>query len=576
MLREVLLEPEHRADLRELGRLLAVYKKRIAIVAGTMLLSVLMQLPLPFLTMLVIDRFMESKDLSLFPLICVGLLFFVIAASFVRLVHGLVLALLREHILGHLQLELVDRLQACPISYFYTQRSGYLSTRLRTDLNSLSSILAGPLLAAVQNVLLLVGASASMLFLSWKLSAFCLAVLPLFGLTIVAFNRSLRARSRQTQEANARFGSTLQESIAAMPLIKALGAESRERRRVESRLVRLVEAIVKQEVTASLASRLIHITGTIGPLGLLWFGASEYLAGSLTIGQFVAFHSFLGFLFAPVQGLLTMNIRVQSALVSLRRLMEIRNLPAESATSNACKPVPESTELRAESIWFGYRADQPVLRGLDLTIPAGEKLALVGPSGEGKTSLMRLLLRFHDPDQGRVLLGGTDLRNLDLAVYRSRLAVVFQEPYLLSGTIEANLRLACPNASWAEMQEACELACAHEFIAQLPDRYLTPLGEGAVTLSAGQKMRLAIARALLRKAPILLMDEPTSALDETTAARVLSHLRTFLAHRTALIITHQQAPVMLADRVCSLSDGASGRLCSPAAYIASTEHQAIA
>lgn len=562
------LTPENWHDLKAFGRFLAGYRRRILLAAGTMLASVLMQLPLPFLTMVVIDRLIQTQDLSLFPLICVGLFVFVITSALVMLVHRLVLAILREHALGTLQMRVIERLQRAPMSTFYHQSSSYLATRIRSDLRSLSGLLAGSLLGAVQSVLLLLGGTISMFVLAPKLALVCLAIAPFFAFTILIFNRRVRELSLAVQESNARFGGVLQESLAGMQVTKAFCAEESSRLRLRHRLHDLIHHILRQEMMASLAQRLIYMIGMIAPLIVLWYGASEYLAGRMTVGQFVAFHSFLSYVFTPLQSLLSQNLQFQSALVSLHRLMEILQLPEES-TPRIVRPLPARSDLELDAVEFAYRPGEPVLRGLDLTLAEGETVALVGPSGEGKTSLLRLLLRFHDPDRGRLLLGGVDVRELDLRAYRSRLAIVFQEPYLTSGSVAENLRLARPGASEAELAAAAEQACAHEFIVALPRGYETELGESGVTLSAGQKMRLAIARAMLKDAPILLFDEPTSALDRETEQEVLANLRGYLAQRTALVISHQAAPVGLADRVLTLAEGRICERLSMAAYLES-------
>jgi ABC-type multidrug transport system fused ATPase/permease subunit len=533
---------------------LATFKKRIVLVAVLMLLSVAMALPLPFLTMMVIDHIIKTENISRLPLICGGLLVVVLVSAMIKIVHALISTLLQEHVLAAFQIQLFKRLQTCAMSFYYSHSSGYLASRLRSDIRSLSSILIGAMLSGVQCILFLLGAVGSLFYLSWKLALICLAILPFFSIAIVTFNRRLRAQSREAQETAAKVGSRIQESLAATPVIRALGAEQRETRKLQRNIVDQIESLLKHSFTASLASRLTTIMGTLGPLFLLWFGAREYFLGTLTLGQFVAFNTFLGYVFAPVQALFTMNINVQMSLSALRRLMEINDLKPEPGPRAACR-FPSGFELRVESLTFGYEPDKPVLKGFDLLIPQGETLALVGPSGEGKTSLLRLLLRFHDPDQGRILLGGVDIRDLPVSQYRSQLAVVFQEPYLLRGTIEENLLLARPNATAKELCRACDLACAHDFINNLPDKYQTLLGENAINLSAGQKIRLAIARALLREAPILLLDEPTAAIDEATARAVLDNLGAFLKKRSCLLISHQMLPISLARRVCTLKCG---------------------
>jgi ABC-type multidrug transport system fused ATPase/permease subunit len=548
------LTPENWQDIRELAAFLAHYRRRMVMAGGTMALTVLLQLPLPFLIMAVVDHLIKTRDIGLFPLVTTGLLVLVLSTAAVNLAHGLLVALIREHSLGTLEMHLLERLHRAPIDFFHRHTSSYLATRIRADLRNLNALLAGPILNAVQSSLLIAGAIVSMFLLSWRMSLVCLATLPPFVITVVLFVREIRARTQFVQERTARYGALVQESLATVPIIKAFGAHRHSMARLRRSLRELIETVLRLEMTGSLSRRLTYVLGMMAPVAVLWFGAYEYLNGRLTIGKFVAFHAFLGYLFGPVQGLLGQNVQAQSALVSLRRLLDLMRTPVETA-SGVVRPLPASTDLALQGVIFGYRSERPVLEGVDLRVEEGETVGLLGCSGGGKSTLLRLLLRFHDPQEGRVLLGGRDLRELDLEAFRARFAVAFQEPYLWSGTIEENLRVANPGASASDLRRACEGAVAWDFLSRLPQGLQTSIGEGGLMLSAGQKVRVAIARALLRRAPILLLDEPTSALDPETAAELLVRLETHLEGRTALIVSHQSSALRIVDRAYVLEDG---------------------
>ena len=546
------LKVEHAEDVRAFLVFLSGYRRRILLAAGTMLLTVLFQLPLPFLTMWVVNKLVETRDLGIFPLVVSGLVALVVANGLVTLVHGLLVALLREHALATMEMDLVRHLQRLPVQFYYRKTSSYLATRIRSDLRNLNALLAGPLLNAAQSVLLFVGAVASMFVLSWRLAVVTLVTLPPFVSTLVIFNRKVRERSRAVQERSARYGSSLQEGFSATPVIKAFGAYRENMLRLRESRRSLILAMLNLEVTGSLAHRLTYALGTVAPVLVLWYGAHLYLAGQITIGGFVAFQAFLGYLFGPIQGLLAQNVQVQGALVSLHRLMELLRHPPEASGTRL---PPATNALRVERLSFAYEPSRPVLRGLDLEVEPGQTIGLFGTSGGGKTTLLRLLLRFHDPDEGRIRLDGVDVRELELEAYRSRFAVAFQEAHLWSGTIEENLRLGKPAATGDEIRRACEAAVAWDFVHRLPDGLHTVLGEAGMTLSAGQKVRLAIARALLREAPILLFDEPTSALDAETAERLIDSLGGYLAGRTAIIVSHQPAVLRIVDRAYLLDAG---------------------
>lgn len=548
----VRLTRENWRDLSEFGAFLADYKKRILAAGGTMLLTVLLQLPLPFLTMWVVNELVETRDIGIFPLVVTGLLVLVVSTAMVNLVHNLLVTLLREHALSTLEMRLVDHLHRLPLGFFYDRTSGYLATRIRSDLRNLNALLAGPLLNAVQSALLLVGAVAGMFVLSWRLAVVTFLCVPPFVLTLLLFNRRIRERSLEVQEWRAGYGSRLQETFSSMAVIKAFGDRPQSMRRLRHDLRELILAILKLEVTRSVARRLTYVLGMLAPVLVLWYGAYLHIHGGMSIGHFVGFHTFLGYIFGPIQSLMAQNFQVQSALVSLHRIFEFRRQAPEPSGS---RPLPAGTGLCLEEVGFAYKPGQPVLSGVDLAVEPGETVGLVGSSGGGKTTLMRLLLRFHDPTEGRLLLGGVDVRELDVDAYRSRFGVAFQEPHLWSGTVAENLRMGRWNASEAELRAACEAAVAWDFVAELPAGLDTRLGEGGMTLSAGQKVRLAIARALLREAPVLLLDEPTAALDRDTAEALIDSLGHFLVDRTAIIISHQTPVLRLATRSFLLADG---------------------
>lgn len=544
------LELQQRSDLRTFWRFVAPHRRRLWLAATTMLLTVAVQLPLPFLMMVVVDRVVNSRDLSLFSTVIIGLFTIMVFNAVVAMAHTLVIVMLREHILGSLHLDILDRLQRASMSSLDDHPSGFLASRLRGDLVRLNAILAGPMLGILQSLILLLGGSISLTLLSWKLALVCLATLPVFVLTIVVFNGKIRACAPVAQNARAQVAWGLQEVLARIPVVKAYCAEWDGRLRQRSQLIHLVDSVVREEMTWTAAWRLTSLVSTVAPFVVLWFGATECVAGRMSVGQLVAFQAFMGYVFSPLQSVLSQNVDVQSALASLRRLVQLQELPAERGS--AVSAVPCRLDLRAESLVFRYHSGPPVLDRLSFHVAHGERLAIVGESGCGKSTVLRLLLRFYEPESGRILLGGVDVRQFDIAQYRSQLAVVFEEPYLLSGTVEDNLRIAKRNASKGQIEEAVSLACASDFIRALPDGFDTRIGEGGIGLSNGQKLRLGIARAMLREAPIVLLDEPTKGLDEQTAAAVLANLASYLRGRTAVVISHDPEVVAIADRVCDL------------------------
>jgi ABC-type multidrug transport system fused ATPase/permease subunit len=303
----------------------------------------------------------------------------------------------------------------------------------------------------------------------------------------------------------------------------------------------------------------LGVTGTltaVGPILAIWFGAGEVLAGRLTVGTLMAFYAYLGLLYAPVQRLTELDLILSNSLAAMDRIFEVFD------TEPDVRERPEATDLSRPSgvvafddISFRYEHGPLVFEHLSLHLAAGRVVALVGPSGAGKSTLVKLLPRFYDVDRGRVVIDGTDVRAVTLASLRRAIAIVAQEPLLLSGTIADNLRYGSPGAGTAELKRAARLAFADEFIERLPAGYETEIGERGIRLSGGQKQRLAIARAFLKDAPILILDEPTSALDPESEALIKAALRQLVAGRTALVIAHRLSTIEHADEVVVLGEG---------------------
>ena len=348
----------------------------------------------------------------------------------------------------------------------------------------------------------------------------------------------------------------LQELLSNIFLIKAFCREKFSTIRLAKSTKEAIRKDVQLEIFSTLATVTSGIISTGGPLAVVWYGCAEIMHGNLTVGGLIAFNSFVGYLFGPTRALMGINFSVQRSLAACRRIFEILDLvPEVREKKQAMDPGRLRGDVTFDNVSFSYDSNGKVLDGLSLQVRRGEVVAIVGPSGIGKTTLVYLIPRFYDPQEGRVLIDGIDVRDMKLKVLRENISIVSQDTFLLNTSIKENIRFAKPKATDEEVVRAARLAGAHEFIEGLPEGYDTKIGERGVRLSGGQRQRIAIARAILKDPSILILDEAFSHLDSETERAILESLRSFIRSRTTFIIAHVLPTALEADRIVVLDGG---------------------
>jgi ATP-binding cassette subfamily B protein len=445
--------------------------------------------------------------------------------------------------------------------FFETTRTGEVLSRLTTDTTLIQSVVGTSISLALRNTLLFVGGLAMLFVTSAKLTSIILGLLVLVVVPIVLFGRRVRALSRDSQDRIADASALAGEILNAMPTVQAFTGERREGQRfgasVEHAFSTAMRRIRARSVLTMLA--IVLVFGAI--VFVLWLGAHAVLAGSMSggdLGQFILYASIVS---GAVGALSEVMGEAQRAAGAAERLLELLALRSSIASPLHPKALPArpagGSALQLQDVGFSYpsRPDHAALSHLSLDIRPGETVAVVGPSGAGKTTLFQLLLRFYDPQSGGILLDGVDIRDLDLHTLRGAIGIVPQDTVIFSADAMANIRYGRPDASDAEVIAAARMAAAHEFIERLPQGYASYLGERGVRLSGGQRQRIAIARALLKNPPLLLLDEATSALDAESERLVQSALEAAMVGRTTLIIAHRLATVQRADRIVVMEDG---------------------
>ncbi len=456
--------------------------------------------------------------------------------------------------------ELFDHLQRLSLRFHYRQHSGDLVRRVITDSGCIRELVIGVLVPGLTAIVSLLIMFAVMWHLDPPLSAIALlAAIPMPVLISILAPR-MTERAYVQQELQGQVMALAEQTLSALPMVQAFGQEGQEEQRFRALSRRTIRAYL-QTIVSQLQFRVgVNATTAVGTAVLMVAGGVRVLDGSLSVGSLLVFLSYVAALYGPMETLAYLSSSFASATARARRVLEILDANQEvrdvaGAVVLPVRPSGEAGRIGFEAVSFGYEAQRPVLRDISLAVEPGETIALVGPTGAGKTTLVSLIPRFFDPWSGRVTLDGRDIRDIELASLRRQVSLVLQEPFILPLTAAENIAYGRPEASREEVIAAAVAANADEFIRGLPEGYDSRLGERGATLSGGQKQRLAIARALLKDAPVLILDEPTSALDAQTEALLLEALERLMRGRTTFIIAHRLSTIRNADRILVIEDG---------------------
>ncbi|MFJ8505759.1 ABC transporter transmembrane domain-containing protein [Streptomyces avermitilis] len=457
---------------------------------------------------------------------------------------------LREHVFDHVQ--------QLPPHFFQRHRQGDLLSRLTADVEAIEQMVVSAMVGAASAAFSALFYAAAAFWLRWDLAAATFVLAPLFWLAARRFSGSIKSVSREGRVADGAITSVVEESLGNIVLTQAYDRRDAERRRLNQEAGAWFRAAVRSTRLNELYEQLVQVIETVCVLAVIGLGVWEISTDRMTLGQLLAFAAFLGYLYPPVRGLAQLGLTVTAATAGAERLIEILDVrPAvadPARTSESIGRPDGSVEVRDVS--FRYPgADKAALEGLSFAVRPGELVIITGPSGAGKSTVSKLLLRFYDPDAGAVLLDGVPLNAFPLARLREYVTLLPQETLVLHDTVRANIACGRPGASDHAIVEAAKAADAHEFITELPDGYDTRVDPNSARLSGGQLQRLAIARAILRDAPVLVLDEPTTGLDAMAARRVVKPLRRLMAGRTTIMITHDLNLAPDADRILVVDHG---------------------
>ena len=545
-----------------LRRFLGYVRPYRVVIAGALtagILRYLIPLAVPYALKILVDDFLlpgatpRRADLHL---LMGGLLALYVVFAIASYWRSYLAGLAGHRLIFDLRMQLYQHVQRMSLSFFDRQRIGAVVARMISDIASAQNFVGSAFVNTMMDLSSVLVIVVLLLVWHWKLALVALAVLPFYVWLSYRLTRRIRQKSRDIHDQLQEISGDLHEQFAAMSTIQSFTREEAEAREFRKQSERFLDTVLANVRLQAIALGGTGFLTAIGPIVVLWFGALEVWAGSLSVGTLMAFYAYLGLLYQPVQRLTELNLILTNSLSAMDRIFEVFDTyPEVRERPGAHELGRVRGEVELEDVTFAYAGRPPVLEGFSLDVPAGQTVALVGPSGAGKSTLVKLLARFYDVARGRIAVDGMDVRDVTLMSLRQNIAIVAQEPILLSGTLAENLRYGKPDASNEELVRAARLAFAEEFIERLPDRYETQIGERGLRLSGGQRQRLAIARAFLKDAPIVILDEPTSALDAESEALVKEALRKLLGGRTALIIAHRLSTVEHADRVLVIDHG---------------------
>jgi subfamily B ATP-binding cassette protein MsbA len=464
-----------------------------------------------------------------------------------------------QEMVFNLQRALFDRMLRFPLSFFRKGQTGYLVSRVSDDVDVLHYFFTQSGLQVITSTFYLVFGMTILFALSVKLAVIATALLPAYILISHYFAGRQRSVSRAERERRAEVSRDMQEVFSGVEVVKSHGAEGREVRKVAGRMRSFLRTRVRAFVLQMASGYAVRGAQFLSTLIIMWFGALEIRRGAMTIGDYVAFTTYVVYLSGSVRSLSLMHLTLQPIFASLDRLMElfrtVPEFPGEGKGPAGVVLERVEGEVRLENVSFAYEEGKPVLRDVSCTVRAGEAVALVGASGAGKTTLVNILLKFYRPLRGEVYLDGHDYAELDTRWLRGRIGIVSQDIFLFNDTIERNIRYGRPEVTMEEVERAARLAHIHDEIERFPQGYATVIGERGVVLSTGQRQRVSIARAFLREPALLILDEPTSALDAGTEKLIRDSLRELSTGRTTFIISHRTPMLDIAARVLTLRDG---------------------
>jgi subfamily B ATP-binding cassette protein MsbA len=545
-------------QFRRLFSFVQPYRNRLYAALFVIMMGSLLGLAGPYTLQFLVDAVFRQNDPALLNRITLILIAIFASQSVFYFIRSYLLSFIGERVMADLRIMLFRHLQGLSLSFFNDRRTGELVSRLTNDVATVRNVVTSDVSTALSQVLTFFGAVGLIIITDWRLTLFMVALVPVVMLVAILFGQRLRKLSASVQDQLADATTILEESIAGIRVVQSFVRESYETNRFRDSIERTFNLAMRRVRLSAMFGPLISFLGFAAVVSIFWFGGHEVLAGRLTAGQLFMFLILTLTIAGSIGQFSGLWTGLQEALGATSRLFEIIDTQSDITDSPSAQELPRiDGKISFNQVTFAYHDDlaNPILIGVSLEALPGEILALVGPSGAGKTTLVNLIPRFFDPTSGQVCIDGYDLREVKIQSVREQIGIVPQETLLFGGTVRENILYGRPDASQEDLIHAASSANAHEFITQLPLGYDTIVGERGVKLSGGQRQRIAIARAILKNPRILLLDEATSSLDSESEGLVQEALQHLMSGRTSIVIAHRLSTIQNAHHIAVLEEG---------------------
>ena len=542
--------------LSRLARLAYPYRRRAAFSIVAMIAVTLSSLAVPYLLKVAIDGGIVAEDLEVLTWVIVAF----IAVSLVNLgasyLQTYLTSWVGSHIIYDLRRQLFAHLQKLSLDFFSRQKTGWIVSRLTNDIDALDQLVTEGVTSLVTNSLMFIGSIVFLFILDWRLALAVFCVMPLLLIATLMFRSRSAVAYAQVRNKIGDVSAHLQESISGLKVLKAFRRERSDYERLQVANAAYRDANMRTVVQSGVYFPFVELVSAVAVVVVIWYGGTLVGGGAIEVGVLVAFIGYLNSFFDPLQQLSQLYNTFQASMAAVQKIYKVLDTDPDMLDAPDAVDLPDvngSVELK--DVTFGYDVDKPVLRDIELTIPAGKTVALVGATGAGKSTVIKLLARFYDPDEGAVLIDGHDLRRVTQHSLREQLAVVPQEAFLFSGSVLDNIRFARPSAGDEEVKRVARIVGVHDFVSGLPDGYDTEVQEGGSALSTGQRQLISFARALLADPRILILDEATSSVDAESEHRIERAMEVLFSGRTSIIVAHRLSTVRYADEIVVVDGG---------------------
>ena len=544
-------------NYKRLLLLLLPYKKKLIVGTVFLIAASATNLAVPLYIRNLVDIVMVEKNLEHLNSIALAISLLFLVQLICQTIHNYLFDVTEKRVIADFRIKLFNHLHKMSVSYFVKRRTGEVMSRMTNDVTTIENIVTDLPATMIQQSIRLLGGIIIIIYMNWKLTFMILVLAPALALFARVFGRKLKKLSTEIQDKLAVSTTVLEENISCYQVVKSFVRDHLESNRFSKAIEDSFISARKRVIISAFFGPSIGFIAFSTSLVLLWYGGREVITGQISPGELIAFILYATIIAGPMGSFARMYTRLQEGLGASKRLFELLDTQGEVRSLPNAQIMPKvSGQIEFDSTCFYYQENCEVIKNISFKVEPGQTIALVGPSGAGKTTLIRLLHRFYDPTQGEIRVDGIPLKNVELSSYWKQIGIVPQETILFGGSIEMNIRYAKDGASEEEIIAAAKAANAHTFIMECPEQYKTIVGEKGIRLSAGQRQRIAIARAILKNPSILILDEATSALDNESEVLIQEALEGLMANRTSIVIAHRLSTIHKAEKILVMDAGA--------------------